>query len=82
MIVSASESIAKAVNHAIDVALVQGGPPLALHEVILGMAEKPLLDEILKRVHGNQVSAAAMLGINRNTLRKKLRAHNLTEWLR
>ena len=34
--------------------------------------EKPLLESVLTRVRGNQTHAAEMLGINRNTLRKRL----------
>ena len=43
-----------------------------LYEHVLAAVEKPLLDAVMKRVRGNQLRAAALLGINRNTLRKKL----------
>ena len=36
------------------------------------MVEKPLIEVVLERVGGNQLHAARMLGINRNTLRKKI----------
>jgi Fis family transcriptional regulator len=39
--------------------------------------EKPLLVQILRRVGGNQVQAAKILGINRNTLRKKIKQYGL-----
>ena len=45
--------------------------PESLHALIMKKAEKPLLNQILRRTGGNQVHAARILGINRNTLRKK-----------
>ncbi|MGE3541092.1 MAG: helix-turn-helix domain-containing protein [Candidatus Tectimicrobiota bacterium] len=44
----------------------------SLHRVVLSYVEKLLLSVVLHECHGNQVKAAALLGINRNTLRKKL----------
>jgi len=43
-----------------------------LHSLIMGRVERPLIELVLERAHGNQLKAAAMLGINRNTLRKKI----------
>ena len=40
--------------------------------MVLNCVEKPLLDVVLDRADGNQSRAADMLGINRNTLRKKM----------
>jgi two-component system nitrogen regulation response regulator GlnG len=51
---------------------VDPGEPGNLHEVFLSRVEKPLLELVLAKAGGNQVRAAAMLGINRNTLRKKI----------
>jgi len=43
-----------------------------LHRLLLARIEKPLLETVLAHTGGNQLRAAALLGINRNTLRKKL----------
>ena len=47
-------------------------PPPDLHNKIMSQVEKPLLEHVLRYVRGNQVRAATVLGINRNTLRKKI----------
>ena len=39
--------------------------------------EKPFLEVVMTKVNGNQSRAADILGINRNTLRKKLKTYNL-----
>ena len=43
-----------------------------LHELVMGGIEKPLVQLVLKETKGNQTKAANILGINRNTLRKKI----------
>ena len=49
----------------------------ALYDSIMGQAEKPLLLAVLSQCRWNQAQAALTLGINRNTLRKKMRAHGI-----
>jgi Fis family transcriptional regulator len=44
---------------------------------MVGLVEKPLLRAIMRETKGNQVRAAQLLGINRNTLRKKLKEHGI-----
>jgi two-component system nitrogen regulation response regulator GlnG len=44
-----------------------------LYDLMIGLIERPLLRAVLRETGGNQLRAAALLGINRNTLRKKLR---------
>ena len=51
---------------------LRGAEPTDLHELILGAVEKPLLDVVMSHAEGNQSKAAEWLGINRNTLRRKL----------
>ncbi len=48
-----------------------------LYDLIIGLVEKPLLRAVLRETVGNQVRAAQILGINRNTLRKKLTEHGI-----
>ena len=48
-----------------------------LYDVVLREVEAPLLAEVLRHCEGNQSRAAECLGINRATLRKKLRLYGL-----
>ena len=56
---------------------VAGFYPDNLHELFMKKMEKPLISQVLKRVGGKQVQAAEILGINRNTLRKKMKIYGL-----
>ena len=58
---------------------LDGEPPSEVYSMVLSAVEKPLLAYILDRAEVNQTRAADMLGINRNTLRKKLREHGLSD---
>ncbi|HVA76600.1 MAG TPA: sigma-54 dependent transcriptional regulator, partial [Candidatus Binataceae bacterium] len=55
-----------------------GSEPRDLYEKLVGEIEKPLIELALRRTGGNQVKAARMLGLNRNTLRKKITDHKIT----
>ena len=48
-----------------------------VYDMVINCVEKPLLESVLHRVRVNQTHAAEMLGINRNTLRKKMKAHGI-----
>ena len=50
-----------------------GLPPPGLYQRILRELERPLIQKVLQVTSGNQVKAAEMLGLNRNTLRKKVK---------
>lgn len=58
---------------------LDGAKPHALHEMVLLAVERPLLKFALDRAGGNQSAAAELLGINRNTLRKKLCDYGLAK---
>src|SRR5262249_53575628 len=53
-------------------ARIDGYPVHDLYEKVLARVERPLFDLVLAHTGGNQVKAAEILGLNRNTLRKKL----------
>jgi two-component system nitrogen regulation response regulator GlnG len=52
-------------------------PTTGLYERVLREVERPLLTLTLRATRGNQIKAADLLGLNRNTLRKKLRKHDI-----
>jgi len=54
---------------------LRGHASANLHGLMVGLVEKPLLRAVMRETKGNQVRAAQLLGINRNTLRKKLKEH-------
>ncbi|HEU4709457.1 MAG TPA: Fis family transcriptional regulator [Methylophilaceae bacterium] len=56
---------------------LDGQPPHAVYDMVLQCIERPLLEYVLNRAEGNQSKAAQILGLNRNTLRKKLKQYNL-----
>ncbi|MES2933055.1 MAG: helix-turn-helix domain-containing protein [Pseudomonadota bacterium] len=51
--------------------------PSNIYNMVVHTVEKPVLEAVMARAAGNQSQAAEMLGINRNTLRKKLQEHGL-----
>jgi Fis family transcriptional regulator len=57
---------------------LDGYPVAGVHEDVLARVERPLLDLVMEHTGGNQVKAAEILGLNRNTLRRKLTEHGLT----
>ncbi len=56
---------------------LDGDQASAIYEMVINTIEKPLLLYIMNKTEGNQSKAAKMLGLNRNTLRKKLKQYNL-----
>jgi Fis family transcriptional regulator len=56
---------------------LDGQSPHAVYDMVLQSIEKPLLEFVLNHANGNQSKAAEILGINRNTLRKKLQQYQI-----
>jgi Fis family transcriptional regulator len=51
---------------------MDGEKPTSIYDMVLKNVEKPMIETVLGKAAGNQSLAAEMLGINRNTLRKKM----------
>jgi Fis family transcriptional regulator len=58
---------------------LRGAEPHGMHQMVIDAVEKPLLDVVMQHAQGNQSRAAEWLGINRNTLRRKLLDHKLVK---
>ncbi|HSU20713.1 Fis family transcriptional regulator [Variovorax sp. PvP013] len=56
---------------------LHGIEPDGMYDMLVRVVEKPLLEVVMARAEGNQSRAAQWLGLNRNTLRKKLVDHKL-----
>jgi Fis family transcriptional regulator len=56
---------------------LDGEPAHNVYEMVVLTVEKPILEVAMEQAAGNQSVAAEILGINRNTLRKKLHHHGL-----
>ncbi|ACO76185.1 Fis family transcriptional regulator [Laribacter hongkongensis] len=56
---------------------LDGEAPAAVYDMVLARVEKPLLEIVLDYAGGNQTRAAEVLGLNRNTLRKKMKLYQL-----
>jgi Fis family transcriptional regulator len=56
---------------------LSGEKPNGVYDMVIHSVEKPLLLYIMNLAEGNQSKAAAILGLNRNTLRKKLQLHKI-----
>ena len=71
--------LSHAVKHSIRRYLydLDGAQPSNMYDLVLRQIEQPLFEAILEHTKGNQSRAAELLGLNRGTLRKKLRSYNL-----
>jgi Fis family transcriptional regulator, factor for inversion stimulation protein len=76
---SRPNEIAESVRRTLDQYFrdLDGEKPAAIYDMVIRNVERPMLEFILHQANGNQTAAAQMLGINRNTLRRKLSEHQL-----
>jgi Fis family transcriptional regulator len=71
--------LSRTVRRAIDSYFrdLDGQKPHAIYEMVIHCVERPMIESVLQRADGNQSRAAEILGLNRNTLRKKMKEHGL-----
>ncbi|WP_018692456.1 DNA-binding transcriptional regulator Fis [Algicola sagamiensis] len=69
------DSVKKAVHNYLQ--QLNGQDVNDVYELVLSEIEAPLLEEIMTYTRGNQTRAAILLGINRGTLRKKLKKYGM-----
>ena len=75
----AKKNISKAVRRAVEayIADMEDQEITDLYELVLKEVEAPMLNSVLRHTGNNQSKPAAMLGLSRGTLRKKLRKYRL-----
>lgn len=56
---------------------LDGEKPGTVYDMVIRCVEKPLLETVLEHAQGNQTRAAEILGLNRNTLRKKMKLYGV-----
>ncbi len=56
---------------------LDGETPSHVYDMVLMNIEKPMIEVVLSHCAGNQTKAADLLGLNRNTLRKKMQQHGI-----
>ena len=71
---SRSNEVADAVKRSLERYFrdMDGEKPTSIYDMVLKNVEKPMIETVLGHAEGNQTLAATMLGIDRNTLRKKM----------
>ncbi|PWK52970.1 DNA-binding protein Fis [Pleionea mediterranea] len=69
------ESVNTAIKNYFD--SLDGQTPSELYDMVLAEIEAPLLERVMDYTRGNQTKAAIILGLNRGTLRKKLKIYGL-----
>ncbi|WP_148864308.1 DNA-binding transcriptional regulator Fis [Marinobacter fonticola] len=56
---------------------LDGAPVTDVYQLVLSEVEAPLLEQVMRYTRNNQTKASTMLGLNRGTLRKKLKQYGL-----
>lgn len=80
---SGPSSEARTLRHSVEQALrnyfahLEGADVTGVYDMVLSEVEAPLLETVMEYVKGNQTRASELLGLNRGTLRKKLKQYDL-----
>ncbi|MDA0237325.1 MAG: Fis family transcriptional regulator [Proteobacteria bacterium] len=76
---STQSDLSNAVKHAVESYFkdLEGEKAHGIYNMVIDTVEKTLVEDILKRSDGNQSEAAQKLGLNRNTLRAKMKKFNV-----
>ncbi|WP_295623826.1 helix-turn-helix domain-containing protein [uncultured Nitrosomonas sp.] len=56
---------------------LDGEKPGNIYSMVIQSVEKPLIEVVIQHTHGNQTQAAVLLGVNRNTLRQKMKQYRI-----
>ena len=70
-----SDAVENSLAHYFD--QLNGEEATGIYEMVIKETERPLLEITMEQARGNQTRAAKILGINRNTLKKKLASYGL-----
>ena len=78
---NSSKPLCKHTEDALDqyFSSLNGDRPGDLYDLVIGEVERPLFKAVMSFTQGNQSQAAGILGINRGTLRKKLKTYSLIQ---
>ncbi len=79
MIIINENEIARCVRNAVEGYFndLEGEKPHPIYDLVISSVEKPLIEMVIEQAGGNQTRAAEVLGINRNTLRKKMKQYQI-----
>lgn len=70
-----SQCVARAINHYFE--QLDGQQPTNLYDLVMNEVEAPLLQAVMEFTGDNQTKASEVLGLNRGTLRKKLKQYGM-----
>ena len=70
-----SEMVRESLDNYFD--QLDGTAPNELYQLVVSQVEQPLFESVMRHTRGNQTRAAALLGISRATLRKKLALYDI-----
>jgi Fis family transcriptional regulator len=79
VIIINENEIARCVRNAVEGYFndLEGEKPHPIYDLVISSVEKPLIEMVIEQAGGNQTRAAEVLGINRNTLRKKMKQYQI-----